>query len=161
MPREPNARETLPGKIVSGGQTGVDRAALDVALAGGIPHGGWCPRGRLAEDGPIPARYELRETSSAEYAVRTERNVLDSDGTLILHAGPLRGGTLLTCQLAERHEKPYLTIDLAESLNPSEVVRWLLAHKIDVLNIAGPRASQSPGIAQRAEAFLKQVFGIA
>ena len=89
--------------IVSGGQTGVDRAALDVAIALGFAHGGWCPAGRLAEDGPIAARYALRETTSAAYDVRTERNVLDSDGTLVLASGEPRGGSALTCRLACGH----------------------------------------------------------
>lgn len=83
-------------RIVSGGQTGVDRAALDVAMQLSIEHGGWCPRGRLAEDGTIPSRYDLRETRSAKYHVRTERNVVDSDATLILYRKSLTGGTLLT-----------------------------------------------------------------
>ncbi len=92
-------------RIVSGGQTGVDRAALDVAIALGIEHGGWCPRGRLAEDGTIPARYLLRETSSSEYAVRTEQNVIDSDGTLVIYYQRLQRGSLLTYRLAKEHGK--------------------------------------------------------
>jgi predicted Rossmann fold nucleotide-binding protein DprA/Smf involved in DNA uptake len=96
----------LVRKIVSGGQTGVDRAALDIALALGIPCGGWCPRGRGAEDGVIPARYPLQETCSHDYAERTRRNVIDSDGTLILAIGALHGGTLLTAQLAEKAASP-------------------------------------------------------
>ena len=86
----------IPSRIVSGGQTGVDRAALDVAIAIGIEHGGWCPAGRLAEDGVVPPQYDLRETDSNEYPVRTELNVADSDATLILYEGKLKGGTLLT-----------------------------------------------------------------
>src|SRR4030042_6079458 len=95
-------------KILSGGQTGADRSALDVAIALGISHGGWCPRGRLAEDGRIPDRYQLRETDYREYAVRTEQNVVDSDATLILCSGVLSGGTELTLRLAERHHGPHL-----------------------------------------------------
>src|SRR5213080_1459301 len=98
-------------KIVSGGQTGVDRAALDVALELGIPCGGWCPIGRRAEDGVIPDRYPLRQAPSANYADRTALNVRDSDGTLILARGPLRGGTALTKTFAERYGRPYLVVD--------------------------------------------------
>ncbi|MEM8679348.1 MAG: putative molybdenum carrier protein, partial [Planctomycetota bacterium] len=93
-------------KVVSGGQTGVDRGALDAAIYLGLPHGGWCPRGRLAEDGVIPARYELQETTAPQYAVRTEKNVIDSDATLILHSGPLSGGTKYTRAMAEKHQRP-------------------------------------------------------
>jgi hypothetical protein len=144
--------------IISGGQTGVDRAALDAAIALGIQHGGWCPRGRLAEDGPIPDRYALRETASSEYRERTEQNVLDSDATLILHRGPLSGGTLLTRQLAVRHRKPCLTIDLTEPDKPATVREWLRTNNVTTLNVAGPRESQSSGIAALAERFLCQVF---
>jgi hypothetical protein len=144
--------------IISGGQTGVDRAALDAAIALGIPHGGWCPRGRLAEDGPIPARYALRETATSEYRERTERNVLDSDATLILHFGPLSAGTLLTRGLASLHRKPCLTIDLTQPEEPATIREWLRTNTVATLNVAGPRESQSPGIAVRAERYLCQVF---
>ena len=133
-------------KIISGGQTGVDRAALDAAIAAGIPHGGWCPRGRLAEDGRIPDRYALRELDSPDYAARTEQNVLDSDGTLILHTGDLSGGTLLTHRLARRHHRPCLTIDLTRPASSAPLHSWLAAHAIEILNIAGPRESSEPGI---------------
>ena len=104
--------------LVSGGQTGVDRAALDVALERGLPIGGWCPSGRRAEDGPLAPRYGLRETPLADYAQRTLWNVRDSDGTLVLTAGPPRGGTALTVEEAGRQGKPVLVIDLADSPPP-------------------------------------------
>ncbi|RLB35173.1 MAG: hypothetical protein DRH20_11280, partial [Deltaproteobacteria bacterium] len=107
---EQKAREhqTVPHKIISGGQTGADRAALDFALDAGIPHGGWVPRGRLAEDGPLPARYAVQEIDRRSYAARTEKNVLEADGTLILSHGKLTGGSALTRRLAKRHERPWL-----------------------------------------------------
>jgi len=146
-------------KIVSGGQTGVDRGALDAAIALGIPHGGWCPRGRLAEDGAIPSCYRLAETDSPEYRVRTEQNVLDSDATLILHRGPLAGGTELTRQLAERHGRPCLVVDLDGSLEPEEIRRWIAEEQVRMLNVAGPRESQCPGISAGTMQFLKRLFG--
>jgi hypothetical protein len=149
---------TRPIKIISGGQTGVDRGALDAAIALGIPHGGWCPLGRLAEDGRIPDRYELSETASPEYAVRTEQNVIDSDATLILCRGRPTGGTELTIRLAERHGRPHLVLDLDRSPQPDEVHRWIEDHQVEVLNVAGPRESQSPGIATQASRFVERVF---
>ncbi|PSQ85488.1 MAG: molybdenum cofactor carrier, partial [Bacteroidetes bacterium QH_2_63_10] len=91
-------------KIISGGQTGVDRAALDAALAFNVPVGGWCPKGRRAEDGQIPDRYPLEETPSEAYEQRTAWNVRDSDGTLIITDGSLEGGTALTMTEARRQE---------------------------------------------------------
>src|SRR5262245_12256199 len=104
-------------KIISGGQTGVDRAALDVAILRGIPHGGYCPMGRLAEDGPIPAHYHLTELLSKEYPVRTRENVLAGDGTLILHRGRPRGGTAYTIEVAQERSKPLYLIDVDQPLN--------------------------------------------
>ena len=144
-------------KIISGGQTGVDRGALDAAIALGMVHGGWCPRGRLAEDGRIPDRYALEETDSPEYPVRTEQNVLDSDATLILCRGLPTGGTELTLRLAAQHGKPHLVVDLNDPPTPGEVRQWLQTHRGAVLNVAGPRESQSPGIAAAAEAFVRRV----
>jgi hypothetical protein len=142
-------------EVVSGGQTGVDRAALDVALRLGIPCGGWCPRGRRAEDGPIPDRYPLRETPGARYPERTEWNVRDSDGTLVLHAGPPRGGTALTLRILLRHRKPVLQVDLDAPHDPAELRAWIGRRGIRVLNVAGPRESESPGVGARAARFLE------
>lgn len=148
----------LPARIVSGGQTGVDRAALDAARALGIPHGGWCPKGRRAEDGPIPAEYALQETESGQYAVRTERNVLDADATLILSFGRPSGGTALTLELARRHGRPVWVADLAHG-EPDELVAglrsWLEATQVGVLNVAGPRASKHPQVYPRARTLLE------
>jgi putative molybdenum carrier protein len=144
--------------VISGGQTGVDRAALDAAVAAGVPHGGWCPRGRRAEDGVIPARYRLREHASARYAARTEANVLEADATLVLAHGPLTGGTALTRRTARRHRRPLLVVDLAADADAGAVRRWLDAHRVRVLNVAGPRESQHPGIADRARRFLARVL---
>jgi hypothetical protein len=141
-------------RIVSGGQTGVDRAALDAAIELGIACGGWCPRGRLAEDGPLPERYPLRETPSSAYAQRTEWNVRDADGTLVLHRGPLSGGTALTVALARRLGKPCLLVDLARPPDAEAVRRWLAEHRVAVLNVAGPRESQAPGIGVQARELL-------
>jgi hypothetical protein len=132
--------------IYSGGQTGVDRAALDWALHNKIKCGGWCPKGRLAEDGTIPARYPLKETSSADYEVRTEFNVRDSQATLIIYHSMMGPGTLLTKKLCLLQDKPMLEIDLSRKADAENIVNWLVTEKISVLNIAGPRESQSPGI---------------
>lgn len=143
---------------MSGGQTGVDRAALDVALALGIPCGGWCPKGRLAEDGPIPERYPLRETRSARYARRTAFNVRDSDATLILAPRPLTGGTAYTERVAADLERPCLVVPpVATELE--RVRGWLAANEVEVLNVAGPRESGAPGTYERACAFLRALLG--
>lgn len=141
-------------KIISGGQTGVDRGALDAAIALGIEHGGWCPRGRQAEDGRIPDRYRLEETDSPDYPARTERNVLESDATLILYRGQLSGGTLLTLRLAEDHQRPCLAVNLDSPVPPAEIRKWLKEHRAEVLNVAGPRESQSLGIGDSAREFM-------
>jgi hypothetical protein len=138
-----------PSRIVSGGQTGVDRAGLEAAIALGIAHGGWCPRGRLAEDGSVPSRYELTENDSDEYKVRTAQNVADSDATLIIHERPLSGGTLLTQRVAVRLGKPHACFPIvAESA--AAITSWLDEVRPEVLNVAGPRESSDPGIQQRA-----------
>jgi hypothetical protein len=145
-------------KIISGGQTGVDRGALDAAIALGFDHGGWCPQGRQAEDGRIPDCYLLEETDSPDYPVRTERNVLKSDATLIFYRGQLSGGTLLTFRLAEEHRRPCLTVDLDSPIPPGEILKWVEEHGVEVLNVAGPRESQSPGISQLAQDFMVKLL---
>ena len=141
-------------EVRSGGQTGVDRGALDAALALGLPCGGWCPRGRRAEDGPIADRYPLREAPSAAYPLRTEWNVRDSEGTLILHLGRTDRGTALTEGLARRYGRPLLRLDLRDA-HPDDLRRWLAENGVLILNVAGPRESRAPGIQQRARSFLE------
>ena len=145
-------------KIVSGGQTGVDRAALDTALELGLSCGGWCPRGRKAEDGVIDARYPLTETESADYDERTRCNVRDSDATLILNRAALQSGTALTVYIAQRLGKPYLIIDLDTPLPLETIAGWLGQHKVRTLNVAGPRESRNPGIYDEAKALLRGVL---
>ena len=145
-------------RIVSGGQTGVDRAALEVAQELGLPCGGWCPRGRKAEDGPIPERFPLQETASAKYDVRTRRNVRDSDGTLVLTLGDPSGGTALTVATAERLGKPLLVLDLDLQPPPALVSEWASLHRLQTINVAGPRESTAPGIGPTAAEFLRQAF---
>lgn len=144
--------------IISGGQTGVDRAALDVALELGLPTGGWCPKGRRAEDGPLEARYPLKETESSAYPVRTGRNVQDSQGTLILTRGQLRGGTALTRRLALASLRPFLLIDLTAKPSAQAVRQWGRENHVSILNVAGPRESESPGIYDQAVHFLKEIL---
>ncbi len=134
-------------KIISGGQTGADQGALDGALACDVPHGGAIPAGRKTEAGPLPKHYRLEELDSPHYPERTEKNVVDSDGTLILSHGKLFGGSALTRAIAQRLAKPWLHIDCA-TVTPEEAVEqlraWCLQHRVEVLNVAGPRASVDP-----------------
>lgn len=137
-------------KIISGGQTGADRGALDAAIQMGIPHGGWVPKGRIAEDGTIPHRYELEEMPTDSYPERTEKNVVASDGTLIISRGAPTGGTDYTRKMALKHGRQMLHIDLALHGNlqnaASLVSSWLDLNRIETLNVAGPRASKDPDI---------------
>lgn len=147
----------VPRCIVSGGQTGVDRAGLEVAIALGLEHGGWCPAGRLSEDGTIPSRYDLRETESDEYPVRTEQNVVDSDATLILYESEVKGGTRLTRNYCRRHQRPHC-VALIEPSTVSQVQMWLQQQKPTILNVAGPRESTYPGIFDRALTLMLQIL---
>ena len=130
---------------MSGGQSGADRAALDVVLALGLPVGGWCPRGRRAEDGPIDPHYPLVETPSPDYLERTDWNVRDSDGTLIVARRPLSGGTALTERYARRRGKPCQVAHPDEAGAVDAVRRWIEDHAIATLNVAGPRESSGTG----------------
>lgn len=145
-------------RIISGGQTGVDRAALDVALALGLPCGGFCPKGRRAEDGPIPLIYPLEETKSARYAARTWANVGSADATLILSPLPLTGGTLLTRKACLSLGKPFLVVNPDHRQEVCAVEGWLEEQRVRVLNVAGPRESQVPGIYRLAKAFLLELL---
>lgn len=137
-------------KIISGGQTGVDRAALDVAIRLGMAHGGWVPKGRRAEDGPLPPHYQLQEMPTDEYEARTEKNVLDSQGTLIISRGSPTGGTDYTRRMALKHGKQLLHVDLSLGQRPSDagslIASWVEMNRIETLNVAGPRASKDPAI---------------
>ena len=145
-------------RIVSGGQTGVDRAALDVARELGVPSGGWCPKGRTAEDGVLAACYKMKETPTADYPLRTEWNVRDSDATLVLTRGEPTEGTAFTIELARRLRKPSVVVDLAQQTNISPLLDWISTHNIQTLNIAGPRESKCPGIYAEASKFLRHVL---
>lgn len=138
-----------PLRIISGGQTGADQAALDAAISLGLPHGGWITRGKKTETGPLPEKYRLKELASPRYRDRTEKNILSADGTLIFSFGPLTGGSALTEALTIRHDRPCLHLDLDTITSPqaiSAIQDWLQEHTIHTLNVAGPRASNEPRI---------------
>ena len=146
-------------KVIPGGQTGVDRAALDAAIELGLDYGGSVPKERRAEDGPIDEKYgKLTELGSLDYRVRTQRNVTDSDATLIITRGRLSGGTMLTAKLASTQHKLYLVVDLKkmdEARTLGEATVWLNRVRPRVLNVAGPRESEVPGIYGTAYRFLR------
>lgn len=145
-------------KVISGGQTGVDRAALDAAIAIGLIVGGWCPRGRRAEDGAISGHYPLRETDTACYPERTRLNVRDSDGTLVLNVGPLSDGTLATIGFAKELGKPYLVIQIDDGVDVAAIIAWVSQSAVHALNVAGPRESKRPGIYAQVLPLLARVF---
>ncbi len=147
-------------KIISGGQTGADQAALDFAIEHGIPHGVWIPKGRKTEGGILPDKYHLDEMPTASYPKRTEKNIMDSDGTLVFSRGKLTGGSALTRKLAKQHQKPYFHIHL-DKVEKTEALQtitvWIYKHEIAVLNVAGPRASKDPRIHDPVMAILEGV----
>lgn len=164
-------------RVVSGGQTGVDRAALDAAIAAGIEIGGWCPRDRRSEDGSIPLRYPLRETAAKSYAVRTEWNVRDSDATLILVLDRVSNGTRLTIDSAKAQARPLrieylcppaagtligtgtlISDDVSPEQRVADVIEWLGREQIKTLNVAGPRGSSRRDVYQKSLHFLTMLF---
>ena len=147
-----------PNKVISGGQTGVDRAGLDAGIEIGLPIGGYVPKGRLAEDGQVPDKYPMTETGSKDYKERTKRNVLESDGTLIINIGPMVSGTALTARIALELNKPLMIVQLDQTCQTSAVIDWLDENQIQILNIAGPRESKIPGIYEQTKMFLIKVL---
>jgi hypothetical protein len=148
-------------KIISGGQTGADQAALDVAIKLGISHGGWIPKGRKTETGVLDVKYKLKEMETPDYNKRTEQNVIDSDGTLIISHGRLTGGSDYTREMALLHRRAWLHIDLNKTnafQAAQKIKSWLTENEIEVLNIAGPRASKDPAIYQATVDIMETVF---
>jgi hypothetical protein len=147
--------------IVSGGQTGVDRASWDAAIELGLSQEGWVPKGRIAEDGTIASRYQCRETSGADYVERTEKNILDSDATLVLGFGAASGGTKLTIDLCEKHRRPYLWMDLDSRPVEKAIAEGLLflrKERPGRLNVAGPRGSSRANVYSRALDYVKTLL---
>jgi hypothetical protein len=148
-------------KIISGGQTGADRAAIDLAIKLNIPHGGWIPKGRKTESGPLPLTYRLKEMDTTDYPSRTRQNILASHGTVILSRGKLTRGSELTQVFAKVEGRPNCHIDLAQndSFEAAVILQsFILENQIEVLNVAGPRASHDPGIYFDVKSILEAVF---
>ena len=150
-------------KIISGGQTGVDRAALDAAIELELEHGGWCPRGRRSEDGTISTKYNLIETLESDYITRTKKNIETSDATLIFRSNQQSPGTKLTIDLVEKSGKPFKIIFIDTIKTPEHeesekqlFLLWIFAHpNLKVLNVAGPRESKNPGVYTKSKRLLK------
>jgi hypothetical protein len=147
-------------QVVSGGQTGVDRAALDAALERGIPCGGWCPAGRHADDGRIPDRYPLQETVDMDHTVRTENNVRDSDGTLMFYRGSLQGGTAYAVLMARHLGRPVRAVNLDAEVDIPGIARWIRENGIRVLHVGGQREAGSPGIYRSAHRLVGELLDI-
>ncbi len=148
-------------KVISGGQTGVDRAALDAALDSGAEAGGWCPEGRMAEDGMIPDKYPVKVLPNAGYRQRTRRNVKDSDGTIVIYFSHPSGGTEQTIGDCIKERKPYMLID-AEELSVEKastiITTFIVRNSITVLNVAGPRSSGEPRAYEYANKVIRDVL---
>lgn len=163
LQNEPEGYTEMLKKIISGGQTGADRAGLDAAIRYGVAHGGAIPRGRRTEDGVLPDRYNLVELPSASYPARTEKNVVDADGTVIFSHGPLSNGSLLTKNKALQHGRPFLHLDLSQcdpSRSAALLVEFVLINRVQVLNIAGPRASGDSAIYSAAKSVIEEALAI-
>ena len=148
-------------KIISGGQTGADQAALEAAIKLGIPHGGWIPKGRLTEKGTLPPKYKLTEMPDSSYASRTEQNVIDSSGTVIISHGPLTEGSEYTRQMAIKHHRPWLHIDLNKTpafKSATLISSWINKNSIEILNVAGPRASKDSQIYSAVMKLVESVY---
>lgn len=146
-------------RIVSGGQTGADRAALDWAIEHNIPHGGWCPKGRKAEDGSISEHYQLQEMDTAAYLRRTEQNVIDSEGTVIFSLKPvLTGGSKRTAGFVRKHHKPLLHVHAATEDAGAALRSFVSRHQINILNVAGPRATTEPEVSGFVKRVLDDAF---
>jgi hypothetical protein len=151
----------MVNKIISGGQNGADQAALDVAIKLGISHGGWVPKGRITENGVLDDKYQVKEMQTANYNKRTEQNVIDSDGTLIISHGKLTGGSEYTREIALHYNRPWLHIDLNKTIAfqaARKIRSWIAEHGIEVLNVAGPRASKDPAIYRATADILETAF---
>lgn len=146
-------------KVISGGQSGVDRAALDVAIEIGLAHGGWCPGGRDADDGKIAEKYKLTETDDVDHTVRTEYNVRDADATLMVYRGKLHGGTAYAIEMAKHLRKPVMAIDLEQGYDIDEITHWLRTNRVRILNVGGQRESKNPGIYFQARILFSKLFG--
>jgi hypothetical protein len=149
-------------KIISGGQTGADRAALDFAIKHNLPYGGWIPKGRKTEEGPLPDKYHLQEMATGQYSKRTEKNILDSDGTFIVSHGLLTGGSALTTGFAMKHGKPWIHVDLEITSYPeaaSMIWEWVGGNGIKIMNVAGARGSKDPRIYQVVIELLETMLG--
>ena len=143
--------------IISGGQTGVDRAGLDAAIELGLPHGGWCPKGRRALDGRIPPQYHLKETLSSDYRVRTLKNIMEADATLIVRGPVWSNGTRLTVKNCVSHKRQYFLVEeqyLTDQYTINSFVGWLKLHGVRTLNVAGPSEDKFPGIGEKAKTFI-------
>lgn len=159
-PRMKASSALLIEKIISGGQTGVDRAALDFAISNDIMHGGWCPTGRRAADGALDNRYQLIEAESSGYSQRTKLNVLNSDGTAIIYRSELAGGSLLTRKFAVRYAKPFLLLNLDEPLSSlrGHWRLWIESNAVRTLNIAGPSEERCPGVYKQVLLLLDELI---
>jgi hypothetical protein len=148
-------------KIVSGGQTGAGQAALDAAMKWDIPHGGWVPKGRKTEHGPLLSIYQLKEMPTGSYPERTEKNVIDSDGTLIITHGELNGESEYTLEMTKKHDRPYFHADLtihSSFATAQAIYSWIKVHNVESLNIAGSKASKDLHIYRAALKILEIVF---